>query len=257
MIIWYNNMSCKRIDCESIFKTKSDSHGNLKPYKARLVGKSFTQKDDIDYKETFSPVSRKDSFRIIMTLVSHYDLELHQMDVKIVFLNGDLEENIYMEQPIGILVEGKEYMVCKLKNSIYFNDTIVSFGFKENTIDRCIYLKKHMLTYRKSDYLNMIGYSDLNFAGCGETRKSTLGYLEEQYNGRMQNNKLLLANWLRNFISELGIVYSSVKLLKMYYDNFATVFFSKNDKYSKGAKHMELKYFAMKEVMSHEPSGRM
>jgi len=88
-----------------------------------------------------------------MTLVVHYDLELHQMDVKIAFLNGDLEENVYMDQPMGFSVEGKEHMVCKLKKSIYgfkqasrqwylkFNDTIVSFGFKENTVDRCIYLK--------------------------------------------------------------------------------------------------------------------
>jgi len=75
------------------------------------------------------------------------------MDVKTVFLNGDLEENVYMDQPMGFSIEGKEHMMCKLKKSIYslkqasrqwylkLNDTIVSFGFKENTVDRCIYLK--------------------------------------------------------------------------------------------------------------------
>ena len=54
-----------------------------------------------------------------MALVAHYDLELHQMDVKTAFLNGDLEENVYMDQPMGFSVEGKEHMVCKLKKSIY------------------------------------------------------------------------------------------------------------------------------------------
>jgi len=54
-----------------------------------------------------------------MTLVAHYDLELHQMDVKTAFLNGDLEENVYMDQPMRFLVEGKEQIVCKLKKSIY------------------------------------------------------------------------------------------------------------------------------------------
>ena len=54
-----------------------------------------------------------------MALVAHYDLELHQMDVKTTFLNGDLEENVYMDQPMGFSVEGKEHMVCKLKKSIY------------------------------------------------------------------------------------------------------------------------------------------
>jgi len=75
------------------------------------------------------------------------------MDVKITFLNGDLEENAYMDQPMGFWVEGKEHMVWKLKKTIYgpkqashqwylkFNNTIISFGFKENTVDQCIYLK--------------------------------------------------------------------------------------------------------------------
>ena len=73
----------------------------------------------MDYNETFSPVSCKDSFRIIMTLVAHYDLELHQMDVKTVFLNGDLEENVYIAQPKGFVVEGKGHMGCRLMKSIY------------------------------------------------------------------------------------------------------------------------------------------
>ena len=62
------------------------------------MAKGFTQREGVDYNETFSPVSCKDSFRIIMALVAHFDLELHQMDVKTTFLNGDLEENVYMKQ---------------------------------------------------------------------------------------------------------------------------------------------------------------
>ena len=76
----------KPIGCKWIFKTKRDSKGNIVRYKARLVAKGFTQKEDIDYKETFSPILSNDSFRIIMALVAHYDLELHQMDVKLRFL---------------------------------------------------------------------------------------------------------------------------------------------------------------------------
>ena len=88
----------KPIGCKWIFKTKRDLMGNVKRYKARLVAKGFTQKEGIDYKETFSPVSSKDFFRTIMTLVVHFDLELHQIDVKTTFLNGDLDEMIYMVQ---------------------------------------------------------------------------------------------------------------------------------------------------------------
>jgi transposase InsO family protein len=89
----------KTVGCKWVFKTKRDSKGNIERYKARLVAKGFTQKGGIDYKETFSPVSKKDSLRIIVALVAHYDLELHQMDVKTTFLNGSLEEEVYMDQP--------------------------------------------------------------------------------------------------------------------------------------------------------------
>ena len=65
-------------------------------YKAYLVAKGFTQREGIDYKETFFPVSSKDSFRIIMALIAHFDLELHQIDVRIAFLNGNIDETIYM-----------------------------------------------------------------------------------------------------------------------------------------------------------------
>ena len=75
------------------------------------------QSEGIDYNETFSSVSCMDSFRIIMALVAHYDLELHQMDVKTIFLNENLEENIYMAQPKGFVMEGKERMGCRLKKT--------------------------------------------------------------------------------------------------------------------------------------------
>ena len=81
--------------------------------------KGYSQREGIDFKETFSPVSTKDSFRVIMAIVAHFDLELHQMDVKTPFLNGDLDEGVYMEQPTGFVEVGKEDLVCKLNKSIY------------------------------------------------------------------------------------------------------------------------------------------
>jgi hypothetical protein len=67
----------------------------------------------------FFPVSSKDSFRIIIALVTYYDLELHQMNIKTTFLNGDLYENVYMTQPKGFVLEGKENLGCHLTKSIY------------------------------------------------------------------------------------------------------------------------------------------
>jgi len=70
------------------------------------VAKGFTQVEGIDYKETFSPVMRFASIRLLLALVSHLDLELFEMDVKTAFLNGNLEEEIYMDQPIDFVSKG-------------------------------------------------------------------------------------------------------------------------------------------------------
>ena len=107
------------VGCKWVFKTKRDSTGNIERYKARLVAKGFTQKEGIDYHETFSPVSKKDSFRIIMALVAHFDLKLHQIDVKIVFLNKDLDERVYMCQLKGFVNEKGNHLVFKLRKCIY------------------------------------------------------------------------------------------------------------------------------------------
>ncbi|RVW97571.1 Retrovirus-related Pol polyprotein from transposon TNT 1-94 [Vitis vinifera] len=157
----------KTIGCKWVFKTKKDSLGNIERYKARLVAKGFTQKEGIDYTETFSPVSKKDSLRIILALVAHFDLELQQMDVKTTFLNGELEEEVYMKQPEGFPSSDGEQLVCKLKKSIYglkqasrqwylkFHYIISSFGFVENVMDQCIYLKVKQFLSKNFDMKDM------------------------------------------------------------------------------------------------------
>jgi hypothetical protein len=86
----------KRVGCKCVYKTKYDFKGKIKRFKARFMTKGFTQREGIEYIETFLLVSKKGLFRIVVALVAHYDLELHQMDVKTVFLNGDLLESVYM-----------------------------------------------------------------------------------------------------------------------------------------------------------------
>ena len=83
------------------------------------MAKGYTQGEWIDYEETFSPVVRFVSIRLILAIVAHLDLELFQMDVKTAFLNGELDEKIYMDQPIGFKVKEQGHKVCHLKRSIY------------------------------------------------------------------------------------------------------------------------------------------
>lgn len=436
----------KPIGCKWIFKTKRDSIGNVERYKARLVAKGYTQKEGIDYTETFSPVSSKDSFRTIMALVAHFDLELHQMDVKTAFLNGDIDETIYMVQPENFVIGDPKQMVCRLKKSIYglkqasrqwyfkFHQVIVSFGFETNTVEDCVYhkfsgsryiflvlyvddillatnslelmhetkvflskhfemkdlgeasfvlgiqihrdrsrgilglsqksyiekvLKRfgmqnskpidtpvakgdkfslkqcpkgeleiqemqkipyasavgslmyaqvctrpdisfivgmlgrylhnpgmdhwkaakrvlrylqrtrgHMLTYRRSDQLEIIGYSDSDFAGCQDSRKSTLGYIYLLAGGAISwksAKQTLVATstmeaefvacyeasnqaiWLRNFVAGLRIVSGIERPLKLYCDNNSAVLFSNNNRSSSRSKYIEIKFLAVKE----------
>ena len=434
------------IGCKWVYKTKKDSLGNIERYKTRLVAKGFTQKEGIDYTETFSPVSKKDSLRIILALVAHLDLELQQMDVKTTFLNGDLEEEVYMKQPEGFSSREGEHLVCKLKKSIYglkqasrqwyykFHGVITSFGFIENRMDQCIYqkvsgsktcflvlyvddillatndkgmmhgvkqflsknfdmkdmgeasyvigikihrdrsrgilglsqetyinkilerfrmkdcspsvapimkgnklslnqcpkndlenesmknipyasvvgslmyaqvctrpdiayavgvlgryqsnpgvdhwraakkvmrylqgTKDYMLMYRQTDNLDLVGYSDADFAGCVDSRKSTYGYIFIMAGGavswRSVKQTLIATStmeaefvscfqatsqgvWLKSFISGLRVMDSISRPLKIFCDNSAAVFLAKNNKSGSRSKHINIKYLAIRE----------
>jgi hypothetical protein len=152
-------VGCKVVGCKWVFKTKRDPSGKIERYKARLMAKGYSQREGIDYNETISPVSTKDSFRVVMALVAHFDLELHQMDVKTTFLNGELAEDVYMFQPEGFAEAGKEHLVCKLNKSIYglkqasrqwylkFDQVVTSFGFNENASDHFLPLKPFCSTF--------------------------------------------------------------------------------------------------------------
>ena len=102
-----------------IFKKKTNADGNVTVYKARLVAKGFRQVKGIDYDETFSPVAMLKSVRIMLAIAAFYDYEIWQMDVKSAFLNGFLEEELYMMQPEGFVVPKDANKMCKLQRSIY------------------------------------------------------------------------------------------------------------------------------------------
>ena len=141
------------IGCKWIFKKKIGADGKIETYKARLVAKGYRQILGIDYDETFSPVAMHKSIRIMLAIAAFYDYEIWQMDVKTAFLNGDLEEHIYMTQPEGFEVSGSAGKACKLQRSIYglkqasrswntrFDATVKEFGFAQNEDDPCIYRK--------------------------------------------------------------------------------------------------------------------
>ena len=98
-----------------VFKKKTKADGSIEQYKARLVALGFSQKQGLDYDETFSPVIRFESFRSLVAVAVQKRLKLHQLDITAASLNGHLEEEVFMKQPEGFVVKGKEHLVCKLK----------------------------------------------------------------------------------------------------------------------------------------------
>nr|GEW72405.1 retrovirus-related Pol polyprotein from transposon TNT 1-94 [Tanacetum cinerariifolium] len=109
----------KTVGSKWLFKKNTNMDGNVHIYKARLVAKGYTQTPGIKYEETFSPVADIRAIRILIAIDAHYDYEIWQMDVKTVFLNGYLNEEVYMEQPEGFVNPKYPNRVCKLKRSIY------------------------------------------------------------------------------------------------------------------------------------------
>jgi hypothetical protein len=110
---------CKLVDCKWVFKKKLRLDGTINKYKAKLVPKGYTQKEGEDFFDTYSPVARLITIRVLLSLVASYGLLVHQMNVKRDFLNGELEEKIYMTQPDGFVVKSQEDKVCKLMKSLY------------------------------------------------------------------------------------------------------------------------------------------
>jgi hypothetical protein len=143
----------KAIENKLIFKKKTDADGNVTVYKAQLVAKGFRQIQGVDYDETFSPVAMLKSIRILLAIAAYFDYEIWQMDFKTAFLNGNIEEELYMVQPEGFFDTKDANKVCKLQRSIYglkeasrswnihFDEVIKCFGFVQNTEESCIYKK--------------------------------------------------------------------------------------------------------------------
>ena len=158
----------KAVGSKWVYKTKKSANGEIEGHKAHLVAQGYTQKHGQDYDETFSPAVRFESLRMVIALAVQNGLKLHQMDVTIAFFNGELKEEVYLKQPEGYVVKGKEDLVCKLRKSIYglkqsprcwnsaLDDYLKKIGFVQAAGDPCLYMSTEGEMFLIAIYVNDI-----------------------------------------------------------------------------------------------------
>ena len=143
------------VDCKWIFTLKYKADGSLERHKPRLVAKGYTQAYGVDYQETFAPIAKMNTVRILLSLAAHYNWQLLQSEVKNTFLHGDLDEEIYMNIPPGF-ERNTDDKVWKLKRGLYglkqshrawfgiFAKVMKEFGYKQSQGDHTLFIKHYV-----------------------------------------------------------------------------------------------------------------
>src|SRR6187397_2155191 len=138
-----------------IFRNKMNKSGEITRNKSRLVAKGFTQTEGLDFDESYAPVARLDAIRLFLAFAAHNDIKVYQMDVQIAFLNGELAEEVYVEQPPGFEVSTKNRMVYMLQKALYglkhapraWYDTLAKYllenGFMKGDVDKTLFTLNH------------------------------------------------------------------------------------------------------------------
>ncbi|KAL0561698.1 hypothetical protein IC582_002138 [Cucumis melo] len=169
----------KPIGNKWVYKIKRNNDDQVEQYHARLVVKGYAHKEGIDFNEIFSPVVRLTTIRIVLAMCATFGLHLEQLDIKTAFLHGDLEEEIYILQPKGFEVKGKENLVCRLNKSLYglkqaprcwykrFDSFILSLGYNRLNADPCAYFKR----FGEKNFIVLLLYvDDMLVAGPNKNR---------------------------------------------------------------------------------------
>lgn len=144
----------KVIGLKWVYKIKRDANGEIIKYKARLVAKGYVQEKGVDFDEIFAPVTRIETVRLLLALAAKHGWEVHHLDVKTAFLNGELQEDVYVVQPEGFVKKGQEHLVYKLIKALYglrqaprawyakLNKSLEDFGFVRCPHEHAVYIKR-------------------------------------------------------------------------------------------------------------------
>lgn len=221
----------KAIGCKWVYKQKLNENGEVIRYKARLVAQGFSQKFGSDYDAVFAPVARQVTLRMILTLAAKNDMIVKHVDVKSAYLNGDLEEEIYMKQPEGYNETDKPDYVCKLLKSLYglkqsarvWNKTIDELlkrmGLTQSNADPCLYMRKvgekvfYVIVYvddlivccmAETEFKEFLKVLQANFkiTDLGDVKLFLGIQIEKSRDGYLLNQQLYIEKLLKSFSLE-------------------------------------------------------
>ncbi|KAK8708616.1 hypothetical protein V6N13_059654 [Hibiscus sabdariffa] len=241
----------KPIGCKWVFKKKTDMDGNIQTYKGRLVAKGFRQIHGIDYDETFSPVAMFKSIRILLAIAAFHDYEIWQMDVKTAFLNGKLEEDVYMTQPEGF-VAPENVGKANLGEGHWI-------AVKKNILKHLRRTKDVFIVYGGEEQLSIKGYTDASFQTDKDDSRSQSGFVfclnggavswksskkdtvadsttEAEYIAASEAAKE--AVWIKKFVTQLGVVPSISDAMELYCDNNGAIAQAKEPISHQRSKHI-------------------
>nr|GEU56232.1 retrotransposon protein, putative, Ty1-copia subclass [Tanacetum cinerariifolium] len=259
--------NAKVVKSKWIYKKKTDMDGKVHIYRARLVAKGCTQTYGVDYEETFSPVADIRAIRFLIAIASYYDYEIWQMDIKTTFLNGFLEEEIYMEQPKGFIdpihlrkVEMKRmqnvpyasaigsimYVVRCTRPDVAFTQNITS-RFQRNSSEAHWTAVKNILKYLRNTKDTFLVYGGAVVWKSSKESTTAQHTTEAEYIAAFEAAKE--AVWIRKFIDELCVVPLNDYLIKINCDNSTTIIMAKESKFRKGSRSLSAEVLCLISVM--------
>ncbi|MCO5606455.1 hypothetical protein L7F22_060643 [Adiantum nelumboides] len=262
----------KAIGSKWVYKVKLNANGSIDKHKARLVAKGFAQHYGEDYDETFAPVTKMTTVRLTIALATFFGLILTQMDIKNAFLNGNLEEEVYMHQPQDDLIITGSNQACieEIKALLQREYEMKDLGELHYFLGIEIYRNHERTTLSQKKYvgdlLKRFNMEDAGWGGSIEDRRSTSGYCcslgsgmitwsskkqptialsstEAEYRGVA--NVTCEVIWLRSMLEDIGINISTPT--KIFCDNLSSIYLANNPILHARTKHIEVHYHFTRE----------
>nr|GEZ81468.1 hypothetical protein [Tanacetum cinerariifolium] len=240
-----------------LFTNKHDEEQTVIRNKSRLVVRGYRQEEGIDFEESFAPVARIEAIRIFLAYAAHKSFLVFQMDVKTAFLHGSLKKDVYVCQPEGFIDADHPSHVYKLKKALYglkqasrawydeLSTVLLQNHFFKGTIDPTLFIRRFHDDILVDSGFELIGFSDVDYAGCKDTFKSTSGgvqFLEAEYVSLYACCSQVL--WMQTQLTDYGFHFNKIPI---YCDSKSAIAISCNLVQHSRTKHIVVRYHFIKE----------